>query len=136
MTDVPEVTIEFKGRHDTISERMQAHASEKIGKLARFKDWITRIEVVADHAHENPEIELIAHLRRGGLLVSKDRSTSFSATIDLLVDKMDALLRKQKEKVTDHKGNGKPHAGAADSGMPAEPSEETYEDIVRKTIRE
>src|SRR5262245_51608100 len=78
------VTIEFKGRHDHITERMQAHAVKKLSRLTRF--GLVRIEVVADHAHKNPEIELIAHLRRGNLLVAKDRGASFSATIDLVAE--------------------------------------------------
>jgi ribosomal subunit interface protein len=137
MSDASEIPIEFKGRHDQISERMKSHATEKIKKLGRFRDWLSRIEVVADHAHENPEVELIAHLRKGGPLVSKDRSTSFSATIDLLVDKMDSLLRKQKGRVTDRKGNGgKPHADVDETGGKAGSEAETYEEIVRRTMRE
>ena len=136
MTADSEVRIEFKGRHDLISERMKSHATEKIAKLARFQDWLSRIEVVADHAHDNPEVELIAHLRKGAPLVSKDRSTSFSATIDLLVDKMDTLLRKQKGKLTDRKGNGgKPREGAEDAADKAG-EEETYEDVIRKAMRQ
>jgi putative sigma-54 modulation protein len=137
MTEESAVTIEFKGRHDHITERMQAHAAKKLARLARYDDRLTRVEVVADHAHKNPEVELIAHQRRGAPLVAKERGTSFSATIDLLVDKMEAQLRKQKEKRKDHKVPGGKRAGAA-AGRRAKDApgeEETYEDVVRKTLR-
>ncbi|MBZ0150060.1 MAG: HPF/RaiA family ribosome-associated protein, partial [Planctomycetes bacterium] len=78
------VTIEFKGRHDHITERMQSHAARKLSRLAHYSDRITRIEVVADHAHESPEVELIVHQRRGRPMVARDRARSFSSTIDLL----------------------------------------------------
>ncbi|MEO6593384.1 MAG: ribosome-associated translation inhibitor RaiA, partial [Planctomycetota bacterium] len=97
------MTIEFKGRHDHITERMQAHAAKKLARLHRFHDRLLRIEVVADHPHKNPEVELIVHLRRGAPMVAKERGTSFSGTIDLLVDKMETQLRKQKEKKKEHK---------------------------------
>ncbi len=132
MVDEEDVTIEFKGKQ--ISERMKEHAVHKIGRLARYRDRLTRIEVVADNVHENPDVEMIVHLRRGAPLVSKDRSTSFSATIDLLVDKLDTLLRKQKEKLED-RSKGKGESPADDSGADSEAPEETYEDIVRKTMR-
>lgn len=131
------VTIEFKGRHDHITERMQAHAAKKLARLARYSDRLLRIEVVADHAHKNPEVELIAHQRRGAPLVAKDRATSFAATVDLLVDKMEAQLRKQKEMRKDHKNPGAKDVRASRSrrAKVSGGEEETYEQVVRKSLR-
>ena len=137
MTQDADVTIEFKGRHDHITERMQEHATKKLQRLGRFEDALTRVEVVADHAHENPEIELIVHLRKGAPMVAKDRGESFSGTIDLLVDKMEAQLRKWKEKLTNHKfpDAKEERARAAESHEPtAGADEETYEEVVRKSL--
>lgn len=133
-----DITIEFKGRHDHITERMQAHAAKKLARLARYADRLVRVEVVADHAHKNPEVELIAHQRRGAPLIAKDRGTSFSSTIDLLVDKMEAQLRKEKEKRKGHKIPGAKSARAAGGGRrgkDAPGDEETYEEVVRKSLR-
>jgi len=132
-----EVRIEFKGRHDHITERMQEHATKKLARLARFGDLLTRVEVVADHAHENPEIELIVHMKKGAPHIAKERGESFSGTVDLLVDKMEAQLRKLKDKLTDHKfpDAKEERARIAESHeAPASSDEETYEDVVRKTL--
>lgn len=136
MTEEP-VTIEFKGRHDHITERMQAHAAKKLARLARYSDRLQRIEIVADHAHKNPEVELIAHQRRGAPLVAKDRADSFAATIDLLVDKMEAQLRKRKEMRKDHKKAGQKgvRAPASRRGKAAMGDEETYEQAVRRSLK-
>ena len=137
MSQDADVTIEFKGRHDHITERMQEHATKKLQRLGRFEDALTRVEVVADHAHENPEVELIAHLRKGAPLVAKDRGESFSTTMDLLIDKMEAQLRKWKEKLTNHKfpDAKEERARAVEEAPPRDPgSEETYEDVVRKSL--
>lgn len=137
MSQDADVTIEFKGRHDHITERMQEHATKKLQRLGRFEDALTRVEVVADHAHENPEVELIAHLRKGAPLVAKDHGESFSATMDLLIDKMEAQLRKWKEKLTNHKfpDAKEERARAVEEAPPRDPgSEETYEDVVRKSL--
>ncbi len=138
MTNDDEVTIEFKGRHDHISERMQEHAAKKLDKLGRYNDRIARIEVVADHAHESPEVELIVHMRRGKPLIAKDQGKTFAATIDLLVAKMEKQLKKAKEILKDHKipggkeGSAKPEKAKAKKKAAAE---ETYEEVVRKTLR-
>lgn len=133
------VIIEFKGRHDHITERMQEHAAKKLSRLSRYGDRLVRLEVVADHAHKNPEVEIIAHMRRGAPLVAKDRGTSFSATIDLLVDKLIAQLRKQKDIRKDHKKPGakseRVRAASRRTRAPAAEREETYEDAVRKSLR-
>lgn len=137
MTEEAEVRIEFKGRHNHITERMQEHATKKLQRLGRFEHQLAWVEVVADHAHENPEIELIAHRTKGAPLVAKDRGTSFSGTIDLLVDKMEVQLRKEKEKRTDHKfpDAKEERARAADGVVPIrEGDEETYEDAVRRSL--
>ena len=137
MTEHAEVRIEFKGRHDHITERMQEHATKKLQRLGRFGDLLTRVEVVADHAHENPEIELIVHMAKGAPHVAKERGESFSGTVDLLVDKMEAQVRKLKERLTDHKYPGAKEERARfseKSAAPLTPDEETYEDAVRKTL--
>ncbi len=140
MSEETDVTIEFKGRHEHISERMQTHAARKLSRLSHYHDSLTRIEVVADNAHKNPEIELVVHRRRGAPIVAKGRGTSFSGTIDLLVDKLQAQLRKQKEKRKDHKVPGAKAARAAAAkprgGAKARKGEEeTYEEVVRKSLR-
>lgn len=135
MTEENDLEIEFKGRHDTISERMRGHATKKISRLSRYNDRVTRIEVVTEKAHENPEVELIAHMRRGAPVVAKERGSSFSSTIDLVVEKLEKQLKKQKEKLKAHKtqnGKAEPRKRGA-RGAPK--GEETYEDVVRRTLK-
>lgn len=144
MTAENEVVIEFKNRHEHLSERMQQNAASKIARLARYNDRVTRIEVIADNAHKKPEVEFIVHLRRGRPLVAKESGESFAALVDLLLDRMEAQLRKHKEKRKDRKGNGGGKAAGAGAGKPRKVArtrggkggeEDTYEDIVRRSLR-
>jgi len=134
MTEARDLAIEFKGKHDQISARMRAHASGKLAKLQRYNDRIDRIEVVADHAHENPEVELIVHMRRGAPLVARERGQTFANTVDLLIVKMEKQLKRQKEKRKDHRpAGGQRPAGKRTAGR--ESGEETYEQIVRRDLK-
>ena len=130
-----DMTIDFKGRHDQISERMREHAARKLARLGRYNDRIARVEVVADHAHQMPEVELIVHMRRGKPLIAKERSTTFANAIDLLVEKMERQLKRQKEKRKDHKPGRKASAAARPRLRGDAPAEETYEEVVRRTLR-
>lgn len=135
MTEAKDLEIEFKGRHDTISDRMRGHATKKISRLSRYNDRVVRIEVITDKAHEDPEVELIAHMRRGAPVVAKERGASFSSTIDLVVEKLEKQLKKQKEKRKDHKApTGKATTKKRSPRGAAKP-EETYEDVVRRTLK-
>ncbi len=133
MTPNSDIPIEFKGRHAAITDRMQQHAVKKLSSLARFSDRVTAIEVIADHAHEDPEVELIVHVRRGKPLVAKHAAESFSSAIDLLVEKMERQLLKLKERKKDHKIPGGKRT--LPKGKVGGPDEETYEDVVRRTLR-
>jgi ribosomal subunit interface protein len=133
MTMDENLMIEFKGRHDSISARMQENALKKLGRLSRYSALVTRIEVVADNPHEKPEVELIVHLRGGAPLVAKDTGETFSCAIDALVDKMDKQLHREKDRRFDHKGAER--AVPPEAGESTDSSEETYEDVVRKTLR-
>jgi len=134
MTNDSDTTIEFKGKHDHISPRMRDHAGRKLQKLVRYNNRVARIEVVADHAHEAPEVELIVHMRRGKPLVARERADTFANTIDLLVAKMEKQLKRLKEKRKDHKVAGQ-RAAARPRGRGRAPAEETYEEVVRRTLR-
>jgi putative sigma-54 modulation protein len=126
--------IEFKSRHEPLSERMRQHAARKLQKLQRYNDRVRRIEVVADHAHDKPQVEILVHMRRGTPLVAKESGDSFSATIDALVEKMEKQLKRQKEKRKDHKVPGARRA-AVRGGRTAERQEETYEEVVRRSLK-
>lgn len=118
MTDNREIEVDVRARHEPVSDRMRDHAIRKVARLYRYNDRVTRIEIVAEHPHEAPEVEILVHLRRGAPLVARQRGLTFSAAVDALVEKMERQLKKQKEKLKDHKAGGRREAkprGPADA---------------------
>ena len=132
MTANEPIIVEVKSRHGQVSDRMEEHAIKKAGRLGRYNDRVVKIEIIADHPHEAPEVEMLVHMRRGAPLVAKAHGATFSTTMDELVEKMETQLKRQKEKRKDHK-NGR--GGAAPPAPPEEPGEDTYEDIVRRDLK-
>jgi putative sigma-54 modulation protein len=121
-----EVPIEVTSRHDSVSERMRSYVTEKVAKLIRFHPRISRIQVVVDEAHASPEVE--------STFVGKERNEHFRGAVDLLVDKMERQLKKDKERLVNHKGEAPlKEAFTPPPAPPAAPAE-TYDDVVRRDL--
>ncbi len=128
-----DVPIEITSRHEPLSDRMRAYATDKVGRLTRFHNRISRIHLVIDGAHEEPSVELLIHVDSGATLVAREHREHFKSAVDLLVDKMERQLKKNNERRKDHhRGHG---ASDIDEPVPAdEASEETYDDVVRRDL--
>lgn len=91
-----EITI--TGRNTSISETMKKQAVDKLSRLSRHNDMLTRADVVMRVEGDRQMIEMVAHSRKGGPFVGKAEHTDMYAAVDLLVDKMERQVRRHKEK--------------------------------------
>ena len=105
--------INISARHGQLSQSTQDRLSEKVEKLTRFFDRITSIEVTADLKNEqSPEVEVKVTAERHDPFVAKDRAESVSSALDSVIDKLEAQLRKHKEKITEHRTPSHKHIEA------------------------
>ncbi len=113
--------IQITGRHASVTEAMKGHALDKLSKLERHNDMVTRAEVVMSIAKNVNACEMIAHTKVGGRVVGKAEHTDMYAAIDLLLDKMDHQLAKQKDKVKverKHSSRQKASGATAEAASP------------------
>jgi putative sigma-54 modulation protein len=104
------VQVKISARHGHLSQSTQDRLTEKVEKLTRFFDRITGIEVTADLQNEStPNVEVKVTAERHDPFVASDSASSVSAALDSVMDKLEAQLRKHKEKVTEHRGPGHRH---------------------------
>jgi ribosomal subunit interface protein len=129
-------TIVVTGRDSEITSRNKQHAEEKLARLERFHDGITKIEAVLGHGSDGAEAELVISVRRRKPIVCHGKAKELYAAIDLVLDKAEGQLTKVKErskaqrtKRRSGQGSGSGSAGASDE----DESLESYEDIVEKT---
>ena len=93
--------IDVTGRHMEVTESMRAYVLKKMDRIVRHFDQLI-------DAHYVLSVEKLRHkaeatLRsRGGDIHAEATAEDMYAAIDALADKLDRLVKKRKEKATDH----------------------------------
>ena len=96
----------ISARHGQLSAATQERVTEKVEKLRRFLDRITRIEVTVNlENREVPNVEVCVSAEHASDFVASDRG-ELSAALDSVIHKLEQQLRKHKEKIQD--GHRKP----------------------------
>lgn len=115
--------LRITGRDDHVTDAMRSYADEKCDRLERHNDMLMRADLVLNiEKAARHSAEMIAHTKVGHRLIAKAEHTDMYAAIDLLVDKMDQQLTKEKERVKQErkhartKTSGAKTAGARQAG--------------------
>jgi len=101
------VEIQITGRHVEVPEDVREYIHAKIGKLPRFYDRIHNVDVVLDHVAEQFTTEVIVRADHRQTFIARETGPDTFALVDLVVDKLERQLRRHKEKLRDHKHDGK-----------------------------
>ena len=115
--------IKVSARHGHLSEATQQFIREKAQKLLHFFERIMLIEVTVDLKNDVKLVEFLVSAEHKHDFVASERHDDILAAVDLVVDKLEAQLRRYKEKVQDRRRT--PSTGeVAGAPAPEEPSEE------------
>jgi putative sigma-54 modulation protein len=96
---------------------VRAYAEDKVRRLDHHFDRILEARLEFDlpsRKRLNPpkQAELLVHVQ-GGFLKGRATAPHLQEVVDMVVDKVDAQLRRRKERLKDHKA---PHAGGKPRG--------------------
>jgi putative sigma-54 modulation protein len=117
------VQVKIAARHGHLSEATQQFINEKAQKLLRFFERLTMIEVTVDLKNDVKLVELVVSAEHKHDFVARESNPDILAAVDLVVDKMEAQLRRYKEKIQDRRRT--PSAGEVTGApVPEESSEE------------
>lgn len=112
------------GKHIEITDAIREHAQDKVDKLPRYFDSISQIEILVDGNDGGQQsVEVIVHAEHSDLLIAKEAGPDTYTCIDKAVHKLEAQLRKTKEKQRSHKRSSADVEQARQAGM-IEPEEE------------
>lgn len=95
-------------RHGQLSSATQERITEKVEKLRRFFDRISRIEVTVNlENREAPDVEVCVSAEHTSDFVASDTG-ELSSSLDRVVHKLEQQLKKHKEKIQDgHRKQGR-----------------------------
>ena len=110
------MSIEITGRHVDVSDSMRDYAQKRLAKLLDEFPRIDKVHVILDIQKFTHTAEIVAHAARHILLEAKASSESMYASIDEVVDKLEAQLRRTIDKRHEHKGNDKLRDLESESG--------------------
>jgi len=94
--------IRTTARHFDLTEDLKNHAQKEIRKLERYFDHIIDCHLILDSEKNRITAELTAKVY-GTVLSSKHRSYDIYSSIEKVIGKMGAQLKKYKSKLKDKK---------------------------------
>lgn len=98
--------ITVTGRHLDITDPIRTHATDKAGKLTRFFDRISKVEVVLGNKDKHTyDVELIAHVDGHEHFVAHGQHEDLYAAIDDAEHKLERQLADHKDKLL-HRNRG------------------------------
>lgn len=94
--------INVSGHHVDVTDSLRSYVETKLDKLERHFDRITNMQVILSVEKQRQKAESTIRIS-GGELFAESESDDLYTAIDMLADKLDRQLIKQKEKMKDHK---------------------------------
>jgi putative sigma-54 modulation protein len=93
--------LNVTGHHLEITPALRSYVEKKLERVTRHFDTVQDAAFILTVEKLKHRAEATLHLR-GENLHALAEDTSMYAAIDALVDKLERLVRKHKEKTTDH----------------------------------
>lgn len=98
--------ISLTGHHIDITEALRNYVDSKFERLERHFDHVTNVHVILSVEKVRQKAEATMHVNGADIFADSTEEDMYAA-IDGLVDKLDRQVKKHKEKITNHRGNGR-----------------------------
>jgi putative sigma-54 modulation protein len=95
--------LEIKGVHFDLEDETREFIAAKLEKLEFASDYIVDLDFTLTRESSEFICEVKLHLNWGHSSVIKVRSYDLHEGINTLIDKLDHKVRKERDKITDHK---------------------------------
>ncbi len=93
--------ISITGHHVEVTDAMRAYVRKKMGRITRHFDHLMDAHYVLSVEKLRQKAEATLRVRGGDIHATVVAEDMYAA-IDALADKLDRLVKKRKEKATDH----------------------------------
>lgn len=87
------------GKNLEVTDGLRNQVETKLSKLERYFNKDTEIQVTLKTQKDSQIVEVMVPVRGGGMIRAEERSGDLYASIDMVEDTMERLLRKNKNKL-------------------------------------
>lgn len=94
--------MKITGRHLVITPALRQHIESRFERLVRYELTLSHVEVILGVSKLQHSAEVVCTVQRRRIQ-AKASTREMYGTIDQLVDRLGAQIRKHKERQTDHK---------------------------------
>ena len=124
--------VTITGRSMQVHDSVKEYAEQKARKLERFSDSLQKVEIVLSTRGDDKIVEMICVPRRGDRIVGQAEHEDQFAAVDLVLDKMEAQLRKAADKRKQKKRSGRLPEPPSPSDEIEDEELESYQDVVEE----
>ncbi|MBE8955756.1 MAG: ribosome-associated translation inhibitor RaiA [Quinella sp. 2Q5] len=126
-------TFNIRGKNIEITPPLREYVEKRVGKITKYFDIMDEISVLLSVEKERQIVEVTAEVGRGGLILRGQESTGDMYTsIDLVVEKLERQIHKQKTRLERRFRNGGMRAEAfAESKLQVEHDDDSDYPIVK-----
>ena len=93
--------INLTGHHVEVTPELRKYVGKKFERVSRHFENVTSVRVILTVERQSHKAEATVHVA-GADLFANASHTDMYAAIDTLADRIDAQVRRRKEKLTDH----------------------------------
>lgn len=97
------MSIEITARHMNIGEDTQDYAREKAERLLSDFPRVEHVHVILDHQKHIYVAEVVVQGRNHIRIEAEESSDDVIASLDKAIDRAERQLRKERDKVQDHR---------------------------------
>ncbi len=102
--------IDIKTTEGIVPDQAKEYATKKVSKIGKIFDRVGGVHVFLGnreiHGRPHGTARVVAHLDTGSVLVAEEEHSDLRAAIDLVSEKIERQVRKEKEKLIDRNRRG------------------------------
>ena len=126
----------IRGKNIEITQPLREYVEKRVGKVTKYFDKVEEINVLLTVTKGQHVVEVTVEVPNGVLLRGEELTTDMYTSIDLVVEKLERQIHKQKTKLAKRfRGGGFKSEVIEESKFNAEQSDESEEYPVVKTKR-
>ena len=99
-------TFNIRGKNIEITPPLREYVEKRVGKITKYFDNVDEISVLLSVERERQIVEVTAEVRGGLILRGQESNADMYTSIDLVVEKLERQIHKQKTKLERRFRNG------------------------------